>query len=486
MPKSHLNEAWFEAPNGGSLEKYINERVALLKAEKKIEVSEGKISALVVPHAGYSYSLDTALVAYAQLKKEDYDRVLILSPSHRYPFFNKVGIEPVSRLETAVGEISFDKDFSDALKKIPEVTEFPEASMSEHSIHIQMPLVRHFLGDIPVAALMFGQWKYEKSLEDFAHSIYKILNTFDNGIERTLIIISTDFTHYGKSFNYVPFVTDIKESIYTLDHTVFHAFASQDIQLFEKVMQKTKATVCGAVALKFLLALIPDKSEIKELGYAMSGDLVGDFTNSVSYLSASVKVDWKKGFQVRLEASTEESRFTAEERQMIVDIAKASVDFSVRHEAKPQIDYDTVPPILMEQGAVFVTLEKQGNLRGCIGDIVPQRPLIDSILMRSYSAAMEDPRFPKVEVDELPMIGIEVSVLSPPIPVASHNDIVIGKHGVILQKGKNSAVFLPQVAPEQGWNLEEMLGHLSQKAGLKPDAWMEDTMFYTFTAEVLH
>ncbi len=479
--KSHLNPAWFEAPNGKTLCEYLTEKTK----EIKIEKSEEKINAILVPHAGYAYSLDTALVGYSQLNQEDYDRVLVLAPSHRFPLFEKVAIEPVEIIETPCGQVSFDKDFADALKRIPEINEEPQASELEHSIHVQLPLIAHFLPSKPVAGIMFGKWNYSKSLEDFAHSVYKILNSFDGGIARTLIIVSSDFTHYGDRFNYTPFNSEIKENLDSLDHAVFHTFASQDIALFEKVLHKTKATVCGAVAMKFLLALLPEKSKIKELAYTTSGEMMNDFSNSVSYLTASISADWKKGFSIRLPEDTKKSNFTSEERQMILDLARVSVDYAVKNHKVAQINYDTIPPKFMEKGAVFVTLQKNGQLRGCIGDILPQKPLVDSIITRAYSAALEDSRFQKVTVEELSQLDIEVSVLTPPIPVSGYDKIQIGTHGIILQKGKNSAVFLPQVPVEQGWTLEETLSHLSQKAGLKSDDWKEDCIFYVFAAEVL-
>lgn len=481
---SHLNPAWFEAPDGGDLDRYIQTKVK--EIQKVDNVSD--VSVLIVPHAGYAYSLDIAIQGYAQLDKNNYDRVLILSPSHAYPFLGKVGIEPVGRIASPTGEISFDENFSLALKKIPEVQELVEASSAEHSIHIQLPLIRSFLGDIPVAALMFGKWHYNKSLENFAQNIYSTLDSFEGGIKRTLIIVSSDFTHYGATFNYLPFESDIKKNIDELDHTIFHAFASQDIALFEKVIARTRSTVCGATAIKFLLALLPDKARFKEIAYTTSGELLGDFSTSVSYLSALVSADWSKGFSVRLQEEEVKSRFSLEEQEMILDIAKASLDFSVRHGKQAQINYDTIPPLLMENGAVFVTLEKNGMLRGCIGDILPQRPLVDAILTRAYSAALEDDRFPKVTLEELPFIDVEVSVLSLPIPVANYKDIKIGTHGIILQKGINSAVFLPQVAKEQGWSLDETLYYLAEKSGLELESlsenWKDECVFYVFTSEI--
>ncbi len=489
--KSHLADAWFQSPDNQDLAAYITRKTNEFQANiiKADIPKHKKLSALLVPHAGYAYSLDTAIKAYMHIDKKNYDRVLILSPSHRFPLFEKCALEPASCIETSCGNIFFDKEFSDKLQTLsPYIINEPQASMQEHSIHIQLPLIRHFLGELPLAALMVGQFNYTKSLENFASMLYTLLDSYPQGIERTLIIISTDFTHYGQNFNFYPFPYDneTKENLNSLDHTVYHAFASQDIALFEKVLQKTKATVCGSNAMKLLLTLIPDNASFEEVAYTTSGELMNDFSSSVSYLSALVYVDWTQGFCPRLPENTSESRFTTEERQMIIDVAKKSLYFSVEHGHAPKIDYDSVPPKFKEDGAVFVTLEKHGRLRGCIGDIIPTRTLIDSIVQRAYSAALEDPRFEKVTMQELHEIDLEVSVLSPPMLIPSYKDIIIGKHGVILQKGRNSAVFLPQVAPEQGWNVEEMLQHLSLKAGLLEDDWKENCIFYVFTAEILH
>jgi AmmeMemoRadiSam system protein A len=112
------------------------------------------------------------------------------------------------------------------------------------------------------------------------------------------------------------------------------------------------------------------------------------------------------------------------------------------------------------------------DLRGCIGTIEPVDSVYETVAKRAASAALDDSRFPHtVSVAELPFVIIEVSVLTPPVAVKGPEDIVIGKHGIILSKGWNSATFLPQVAPEQGWDRETTLRHLARKAGLPEDAW---------------
>ena len=136
----------------------------------------------------------------------------------------------------------------------------------------------------------------------------------------------------------------------------------------------------------------------------------------------------------------------------------------------------------------FVTLDDKstGALRGCIGEILPIRPLVEAVAVRAADSAIHDPRFPPVSECELSGLRVEVSALTPPKRVASWRDIVLGRDGMTLEKGDHFAVFLPQVAPEQGWDLPTTLTHLSMKAGLDADAWREGATFETFQAEVFH
>ena len=145
----------------------------------------------------------------------------------------------------------------------------------------------------------------------------------------------------------------------------------------------------------------------------------------------------------------------------------------------------TITPALLQHRGAFVTLKVHGALRGCIGYIQPIEPLYEAVQQNAINAATRDSRFNPVEADELPAIEIEISALTTPVAVSSYHDIVLGRDGVILKKGPHQAVFLPQVAPEQGWDLPETLRHLALKAGLSGDDWRDpDTEFLVFTAEV--
>ena len=132
----------------------------------------------------------------------------------------------------------------------------------------------------------------------------------------------------------------------------------------------------------------------------------------------------------------------------------------------------------------FVTLHKDGKLRGCIGEILPRLPLYQIVMYLAIHSALKDYRFPQVTEKEIPNLEFEISALTPPNAVFSYKDIVIGRDGMTLSRDGHFAVFLPQVAPEQGWNLEQTLTHLSQKAGLPPNAWKSGAKFTTFQAIV--
>lgn len=148
---------------------------------------------------------------------------------------------------------------------------------------------------------------------------------------------------------------------------------------------------------------------------------------------------------------------------------------------------EPAPPQGLERPAgVFVSLHKAGHLRGCMGRLEADLPLGQALRRMARCAAFEDPRFPALKGDELAQCEVEISLLGPVTPVEGPEALRLGEHGVTLDCAGRRAVFLPQVAPEQGWTLEETLSHLSRKAGLPPDAWRrDDCRLGAFTAQVL-
>ena len=191
-----------------------------------------------------------------------------------------------------------------------------------------------------------------------------------------------------------------------------------------------------------------------------------------------------------LEPGAPLNKLTSSERTYLLEVARQAVETAVRDQDPPDTrglarmsEIDLAPRLLTKRGA-FVTLHLDGNLRGCIGYIEGHLPLVDAVARNGRAAALEDPRFAPVSAAELPRLEIEVSALTPLRVVARPEDIIIGRHSILLEKQGQKAVFLPQVAPEQGWNLETTLGHLALKAGLGPADWHEGARFQVFEAEV--
>ncbi|UCF63535.1 MAG: AmmeMemoRadiSam system protein A [bacterium] len=140
---------------------------------------------------------------------------------------------------------------------------------------------------------------------------------------------------------------------------------------------------------------------------------------------------------------------------------------------------------MKEKYGVFVTLHKEGNLRGCIGYIEGLDQLYKSVMSMAKSAAFQDPRFPPVEMKEVDRLEIEISVLSPIKKIGSVDEIQVGKHGLIIQQGPFRGLLLPQVATEWGWDKQQFLEQTCRKAGLSTDAWKNtDTDIYIFSAEI--
>jgi hypothetical protein len=177
------------------------------------------------------------------------------------------------------------------------------------------------------------------------------------------------------------------------------------------------------------------------------------------------------------------------EGKLLVKTARRTIETYLRDGKEPPVP--EVPPKLKEPHGVFVTLTKNGELRGCIGHPMPTMPLIDALIDSAVSSATRDPRFPPVEMDELSEVEVEVSVLSKPEPIKVKNpreypsSITIGKDGLIVERGWYAGLLLPQVPVEWGWYSEEFLSHACMKAGLTPDAWLDkDVRISKFSAQV--
>jgi AmmeMemoRadiSam system protein A len=172
-----------------------------------------------------------------------------------------------------------------------------------------------------------------------------------------------------------------------------------------------------------------------------------------------------------------------EERMSLLKLARNTI--YARLHRQPESDYKSSSDVLEQPCGAFVTLHKQGALRGCIGLVQAVKPLYQTVREMAVASAFDDPRFPPLRKDEFDDLELEISVMSPPRRITDVNEIEVGKHGIIIKRGYHQGLLLPQVAAEQGWDRDTFLEHTCYKAGLNNDSWKQDgTEIQIFSAEV--
>ena len=441
---------------------------------------KGPPLALIQPHAGYAYSAKTMAYGAATLKGSGIERVVILGPSHRVLLKNVICVPESSAMETPLGTTSIDIDFVAKLRENQFVVANDKVHLGEHSVQMQLPMLQRALPNFKVVPIITG------SLDEPTKAMVAnvLLSLCDS---KTIIIASSDFTHYGASFDYLPFRDDVKDNIKKLDMGAFDRIKAIDPFGFRNYIETTGDTVCGECGIGILLRILPKDAAASLLHYDRSGDQTGDFSSSVSYLSIAFSGKWPDARKSFNAASPEtEALLSDSDRRALLEIARKSLGYGLATgKALPAGSCGVaISPAMRKVMGAFVTLKIDGQLRGCIGEIYPIRPLCEAVAARAVDSALHDQRFSRMTVAELSKVEIEVSALTPPRKIESYKDIVLGRHGVTIFKDGASAVFLPQVAPEQGWNLEQMLTHLCIKAGIPQDSWRSGADFSVFEAIV--
>lgn len=444
---------------------------------QKADVRSGDdVIALISPHAGYAYSGQTAALG-VKAAKPRYSRIIVIGPSHRAPMQDILSVPRVSDYQTPLGEIPLDTEFIEKLLQHPIFQDIPQAYKNEHSIFIQLPLLQYRFGDFKLVPIAAGQCSPE--------AVRKAADILKSLVDKDMLVIaSSDFTHYGPNYDYVPFHENIPEQIKKLDMGAYDYIAKSDSFGFIKYCDETGATICGRVPIAILLSMLPSDTKRTLLKYTTSGEITGDFTNSVSYFSVAFHGQWQK--QAAIEPAKTGAALTQEDHKNLLLLARRTIEFYLKNNSVPTPEQFGVPvtDAMKVPRAAFVTLKKNSDLRGCIGEIFPSQSLYKSVIVNAINAAVNDRRFQPVTPDELTGIKIEISALTVPRAIDSYNQIRLGTDGVILKKDGRSALFLPQVATEQGWTLAETLTQLSLKAGLPPDGWKKDATFEVFQAEV--
>jgi len=292
-----------------------------------------------------------------------------------------------------------------------------------------------------------------------------------------VVIASSDFTHYGPNYRYVPFTDQIPEQLEVLMHQARKPLLSGDLDGFDAHLSGTGDTICGRGPIRVLLALLPEDASGRRIAADTSGRMVGDYQNSVSYMTLLYRRGdgWAqtRGTQGDLQLEQGPEVLDAKGRQLALRMARETLRTYLKSGRVLDDEELGVPESgpWREPYGVFVTLKKDGALRGCIGHIFPVQPLWRGIRDNAIAAAVRDARFAPVGAQELDELHLEISVLTRPAAIPGPHAFVVGRHGVVLEAGGRRAVFLPQVAPEQGWDRATTLRQLARKAGLSIDVW---------------
>ena len=436
----------------------------------KKEKVEGEIVALVSPHAGYMYSGQVAAYAYKLVEGMSFDSVVVVGPSHRFPF-KGASLWDRGGFRTPLGVVPVDAELSKKLmEKRKEIRFIPEAHSQENSLELQIPFLQTVLKSFKlVPIVMEPDWSWE-TCQYLASAIAETVRG-----KKVLLVASTDLSHYY-SYNIAV----------ELDRIVLNHIERFDIEGLNRDLKSNRAEACGGgpVITIMLAAKMLGANQGKVLKYLNSGDVTGDrsrvvgYAAGVFYKTVGGKEKMKEEKKVGVDLGLNE-----EEKKTLHQIAKTVIENKAK--GKPVPDFKIESLILKENRGAFVTIHKRGQLRGCIGYIEGHGPLHKTIEEMAEAAAFRDPRFTPVKEKELPELEFEISVLTPLKRIKDVNEIQVGKHGIYIKKGWSSGLLLPQVATEYGWDRLAFLEHTCQKAGLPPHAWKEkDTEIYIFSADI--
>lgn len=410
--------------------------------------------ALIVPHAGYVYSGSTAGQAYAQLTpwRQSIRRVVLLGPAHRVPV-RGLALPGVDAFTTPLGEVPVDGAAVKALGRLPQVVVSPNAHAQEHALEVQLPFLQTVLDTFSLVPLVVGDATPDEVAE--------VLETVWGGAE-TLIIISSDLSHY-------------------LSHAQAQAVDRQSIQTL-LALQPTLShrQACGATPVNGLL-LAARRHGLKPqlLALRNSGDTAGDRQRVVGY--AAVAFHEAAAAARRPVART----VPANAGDVLLPLARNAIAAAAGR-AEPPPEDAAAATWLQAPGATFVTLTRDGQLRGCIGSLQAHRSIQADVQANAVAAAMRDPRFAPVTAGELDRIAVEVSLLSAAERLQFSGEAEAlaqlrpGIDGLIFECGAARSTFLPQVWSQLP-DPADFLAQLKRKAGLPGDFWSDEVRLSRYT-----
>jgi len=427
----------------------------------------GKIRALIVPHACHVFSGQTAAYAYALVQGGPYETVVIIGPSH-HSWFQGCSIYPGEGFATPLGTVRIDSALAQAISRaggftfVPEAYFVPGADVQEHSVEVQVPFIQKVLPDAKIVPIVMGA-QTRPTVQALASALEKACAG-----KNVLVVASTDLSHFLS-----------KSEAASKDADTISLIRSAKTDILLRKIEAGDNIMCGGgpVVSALLYARRTGSFQVDILKHSDSSDSGGPQDRVVGYLAAALVSPQEA-------PSSEEFSLTAGERAEILGLARSAVNEFVGRQAV--VSYQTGNPKLLARRGVFVTLKKHGELRGCIGFIEPVAPLYQAVIQASIYAATEDPRFPQVGPGELKDLAFEVSVLTPLKEITDPDLVQVGRHGIVISRGGQKGVLLPQVPVENGWDRNTFLDEGCLKAGLPADAWKKGAKISVFEAIVFH
>ena len=414
--------------------------------------------ALIVPHAGYIYSGKVAAKAYAHLLSARglLKKVVLIGPSH-LEAFHGLAISSAQVYETPLGCISVDQAAMQALRTLHGITVRDTIHAKEYSLEVQLPFLQELLGSFHLVPIITGNASTEKVAE--------VLEMIWGGPE-TLVVVSTDLSHY---LDY--------DSCCQLDKSTAQAIESCHVNSLKG------AQACGRVPVRGLLAVAHRKSlTVRTLDICNSGDITGIRNRVVGYGAWALlsKVESK-------ENENSSAALLSLHGETLLHVAAASIRHGLYYGRSIPLDLNAFPPMLCQPCASFVTLNRTGQLRGCIGSSQAWRALVEDVAENAFEAAFADTRFRPLLRHELPELEVSISLLTEPRPIVFRDQddlltqILLGIDGLIFEDQGRQGLLLPQVWEQ----IPEKMGFLialKRKAGFAPHYWSPTVKIYRFTA----
>ncbi|MBU0765729.1 MAG: AmmeMemoRadiSam system protein B [Bacteroidetes bacterium] len=480
--KKKENEMKLEDRRPAVAGSFYPSEAATLKADLKKMFGRARpaesenVPAIITPHAGYVYSGEVAASSFNQIDHEkEYDNIFIIGSTHSYPFYG-ASVYSKGNYITPLGTVKVNREIAEKLIDENAIFSFQrDIHRQEHSIEVQLPFLQYIMNkDFRIVPVVVGT----QNRED-CKKIAEALRPYFTG--KNLFVISTDFSHYPSYKDAVEVDKASADAILTNSpdklYETLQANAAKNIR-------GLSTSMCGWTSVMTLLYLTENRKDIiyKQIQYRNSGDVSMDSSRVVGYWAICASGDTKTD-----EEDTEtEQEFTVSDGDKIalLKLARKTIeDYINKGKVEELKEADFSETLGLHCGA-FVTLHKDGQLRGCIGRFMADEPLYKVVQDMAVSASTRDYRFSTVTSSEIADLEVEVSVLSPLKQIDSIDQFEMGKHGIYIKKGYKSGTFLPQVANETRWTKEEFLGHCSRdKAGLGWDGW-KDADLFIYTANV--